>query len=161
MSRLINGGLMLLAKLGLITVILTVGYTVVVRFLFDDSPSWTFDLSSLMMLPLTFLVAAPVAAMKGHVTVDVIVDMVGPRAGRALEALGQTICAVFVLYIAYHVTDRFFDILSSGQVTGSARLPYWPAALAVPVGLIALAVEFAREAIVSVRYIFVREEAPS
>jgi TRAP-type C4-dicarboxylate transport system permease small subunit len=159
--RLISDGLMLLAKLCLVTVILAVGYTVVMRFLFDDSPNWTFDLSSLMMLPLTFLVAAPVAAMKGHVTVDVIVDLVGLRTGQAMAALGQTICAVFVLYIAYHVTDRFFDIFTSGQVTGSARLPYWPAAVAVPVGLIALGAEFAREAIVSVRHIFVREGAPS
>jgi TRAP-type C4-dicarboxylate transport system permease small subunit len=159
--RLMNVGLMRLAKLGLITVIVTVGYTVVMRLLFDDSPSWTFDLSSLMMLPLTFLVAAPVAAMKGHVTVDVIVDLVGLRSGRVLEALGQTVCAIFVLYMAYHVTDRFFEILTSGQVTGSARLPYWPAALTVPVGLIALAAEFARQAVVSVRRIVDREEASS
>ena len=161
MFRLTNGALMLLAKLGLITVILTVGYTVLMRFLFDDSPNWTFDLSSLMMLPLTFLVAAPVAAMKGHVTVDVIVDMAGLRTGRVLEALGQTVCAVFVLYMAYHVTDRFFEIFTSGQVTGSARLPYWPAAVCVPIGLIALALEFVREAIVSVRQVIDREEVPS
>jgi TRAP-type C4-dicarboxylate transport system permease small subunit len=161
MFRLINVGLMRLAKLALITVILTVGYTVVMRLLFDDSPSWTFDLSTLMMLPLTFLVAAPVAAMKGHVTVDVIVELVGVRSGRVLEALGQTACAVFVLYMAYHVTDRFFDILTSGQVTGSARLPYWPAALTVPIGLIALAAELAREAVVAIRQVFLGEEAPS
>lgn len=142
---------MLAAKLGLITVILTVGYTVVMRFLFNDSPSWTFDLSSLMMLPLTFLVAAPIAAAKGHVTVDVVTELVGPRVGRVMEAVGQTITALFIVYMAYHVTDRFFEIYTSGQVTGSARLPYWPAALAVPIGLIALAAQFAWDAVSSVR----------
>lgn len=151
MFRLINAGLMTVAKACLVVVIVSVLYTIVWRLLFNDSPNWTFDLSTLMMLPLTFLVAGPIAAEKGHVTVDVVIKMVGPRAGRVLEALGQSITAVFVLYIAYHVADRFQDILTSGQVTGSARLPYWPAALSVPIGLIALAVEFAREAAKSIR----------
>lgn len=151
MFRLINAGLMTVAKACLVVVIVSVLYTIVWRLLFNDSPNWTFDLSTLMMLPLTFLVAGPIAAEKGHVTVDVVIKMVGPRVGRVLEALGQSITAVFVLYVAYHVADRFQDILTSGQVTGSARLPYWPAALSVPIGLIALAVEFAREAAKSIR----------
>ena len=151
MFRLINAGLMAAAKACLVVVIVTVGYTVVRRLLFNDSPNWTFDLASLMMLPLTFLVAGPIAAERGHVTVDVVIEMVGPRIGRVLEALGQSIAAVFVLYVAYHVADRFQDILTSGQVTGSARLPYWPAALCVPIGLIAMGIEFAREAASSIR----------
>ena len=161
MFRLINSGLMLVAKLCLITVVLTVGYTVVMRFMFDDSPNWTFDLASLMMLPLTYLAAGAIAAAKGHVTVDVVVEMAGPRIGRMLEALGEAIAAVFVVYVAYQVSNEFFEIFTSGQVTGSARLPYWPAALCVPIGLVALAVEFAREAIVSARKAFNREEAAS
>jgi TRAP-type mannitol/chloroaromatic compound transport system, small permease component len=160
-SRLINGGLLLVAKLCLVTVVLTVGYTVVMRFVFNNSPNWTFDLSTLMMLPLTYLAAGAIAADKGHVTVDVVVEMVGPRVGRLLEAIGEAIAAVFVVYIAYHVSSEFIDIFGSGQVTGSARLPYWPAALCVPIGLVALAVEFAREATVSVRTAFKKEEAAS
>lgn len=159
--HVINRGLMLVAKLCLITVVLAVGYTVVMRFLFDDSPSWTFDLASLMMLPLTYLAAAAIATAKGHVTVDVVVEMAGPRIGRVLEALGEAIAAVFVVYLAYLVSSEFFDIFASGRVTGSARLPYWPAALCVPIGLIALAVEFARQAIVSARQAANREEAAS
>ena len=159
MFRLINSGLMLVAKLCLITVVLTVAYTVVMRFMFDDSPSWTFDLASLMMLPLTYLAAGAIATAKGHVTVDVVVEMAGPRIGRVLEALGEAIAAVFVVYVAYHVSSEFFEIFTSGQVTGSARLPYWPAALCVPIGLIALAVALARESIVSARQAFNREEA--
>jgi TRAP-type C4-dicarboxylate transport system permease small subunit len=142
-------------------VVLTVGYTVVMRFIFDDSPNWTFDLASLMMLPLTYLAAGAIATAKGHVTVDVVVEMAGPRVGRMLEALGEAIAAVFVLYIAFHVSHEFVEIFTSGQVTGSARLPYWPAALCVPIGVTALAVELARQAVVSARQALNREEAAS
>lgn len=137
--RIVDKVFIVLAAVCLIVVALSVLYTVAMRFMTGSSPNWSFDLSMLMMLPLTFLVAGPVAREKGHVSVDVIVDTVPPVLGHYLELAGKIIAALFVVYLTYISWQRFLAIFESGQVTGSAYIPHWPAALTVPIGLFVMA----------------------
>src|SRR5699024_460855 len=109
-TRLLCGGVneivMLVAKCCLLFLTISVIYGVGRRALGADSPSWIFELSTLLMLPLTFLVAAPIAARRGHVAIGVLVDPLPAPIGDAIYKIGVAVSTVFLVFLTYQSVMR-------------------------------------------------------
>lgn len=138
----VNWVLLIVACFFLSAMVISVVYGIATRAFGWGSPNWIFDLSILLMLPLTYLVAGPVAERKGHVAIDLVVDALPKKWGRYLEQAGQLVVLLFLAYATYHAFVRLTEVYASGIVTGSAFIPHWPFVIAVPLGFAALTFEY-------------------
>ena len=84
----------------IIPLILTVVYSVIVRYFFNDIVDWAFEVSLFMYGIMVMIGGGYALKHKAHVRVDIIVSYIGPRGGRYLDLLSLAIiilvCAVIV-----------------------------------------------------------------
>lgn len=145
-DRLIEA-LALLAALAIGCMAVWVTYEVVMRYLFTRPTIWTVDLSEYTLLWTTFLAAPWVLRREGHVTIDLVVNVLKPGAKRRLgifvSLLGASICAVYSWSTAQSVVEFYErDLIIRHLWEVKQYIPY----IAIPVGGALLTVEFLRRA---------------
>ena len=83
-----------------IPLILTVVYSVIVRYFFNDIVDWAFEVSLFLHGIMVMVGGGYALKYKAHVRVDIIASYIGPRWGRYLDLLSFAIiilvCAVIV-----------------------------------------------------------------
>jgi len=138
----------LLAALLYIFIMLAVCLGVVSRYVLQSPLLWVVEITAYALLYLTFLGATWLLRKEGHVTMDILVDNLRPRAQAIIGALTSLICAVMFLIIAYygiivtweHYTRGHFDSHSVMQIPDA-----YPLAV-VPIGSILLSIQLLRRA---------------
>jgi TRAP-type C4-dicarboxylate transport system permease small subunit len=127
--------------IGLIA-LLTV-WEAVTRYFFRQPATWTYPVTSYMLLFSIYLALGFTLQRGGHVSVDFVVEMASPRVRRWLDRLGHVLGLGFVLAFlvqSVRVTSRQ---LAEGQRDISAlSVPIGPISAVVPVGLTLLALTY-------------------
>jgi len=132
-------GLILLA-------IIVVCEMVFVRSVLGQSSIWQTEFATYAIVAATFLGAPYILLTRGHVNVDLVPLMSGPRLRRVLYLLGSGVALVFCLAFLYASIPWWYDAWHENQTTSSmwaARL--WVPYLAVPVGLAQLCLQYLTE----------------
>ncbi len=84
----------------IIPLILTVVYSVIVRYFFNDIVDWAFEISLFLHGIMVMVGGGYALKYKAHVRVDIIASYIGPRWGRYLDLLSFAViilvCAVIV-----------------------------------------------------------------
>jgi len=70
-------------------------YAVVMRYLFERPPEWTTDVSTFMLLFITFIPAAAVYHNDGHIKVDFIMAIVSPKTRKFLDIFTSLLGAAY------------------------------------------------------------------
>ncbi len=145
-DRLIEA-LALLAALSIGCMCVWVTYEVVMRYLFTRPTIWAVDLSEYTLLWSTFLAAPWVLKREGHVTIDLLVNALGPtsrqRLGIVVSLIGAAICAIFAWSTAFSVIEYYQRELIIRHLWEIKQyIPY----IAIPVGGTLLTIEFLRRA---------------
>ena len=84
---------------------------------------------------------------KGHIAVDVLVNKFSPRTKQILNTVNSLICAVFFGVAAWQVAKKAATLLSSGEVTETLRIIYYPFTFCAAFGCGVLALVCVTEAI--------------
>jgi TRAP-type C4-dicarboxylate transport system permease small subunit len=125
----------------------------ITRYFFRQPATWTYPVTSYMLLYSIYLALGFTLQRGGHVSVEVVVEMASPRVRRWLDRLGHVLGLTFVsvfLVQSVRVTSRQ---LTEGQRDISAlSLPMGPVSAAVPVGLALLALTYVLVLIDSFRH---------
>jgi len=66
--------------------------------------------------------------MKAHVRVDFIVDKLSLRNRMIIDAFTRVLSIILFAFIGYNFILFGIELLNSGEVSGSFRLPYYPIA---------------------------------
>jgi TRAP-type C4-dicarboxylate transport system permease small subunit len=104
------------------------------RYLFNAPVYFTIELTQLFMGLIVFLGLALTTLRRGHVTVDVLVTMLPPRARRLTDLLAS-ICTMGVLaLITWQLFDRVITNIEDGLHTTLLYLPVFPVALVMGLG---------------------------
>ena len=145
-DRLIDA-LALLAALSIGCMCVWVSYEVVMRYLFTRPTIWTVDLSEYTLLWSTFLAAPWVLKREGHVTIDLLVNVLNQamrrRLGIVVSLIGAAICAVYAGSTAQSVIEFYErDLIIRHDWEIKQYIPY----IAIPVGGTLLTIEFLRRA---------------
>ena len=158
-DRLIEA-LALLAALSIGCMCVWVTYEVVMRYLFTRPTIWAVDLSEYTLLWSTFLAAPWVLKREGHVTIDLLVNALGPtsrqRLGIVVSLIGAAICAIFAWSTAFSVIEYYLweikqyipyiaiqrELIIRHLWEIKQYIPY----IAIPVGGTLLTIEFLRRA---------------
>ncbi len=80
--------------------------------------------------------------MKGHISVDVLIMTFSKRTQRVLTVINSLICMIFFGLVAWQIFKYGNTLRSSGEVTETLRIIYYPFTYAVAVGCGVLSLTF-------------------
>jgi C4-dicarboxylate transporter DctQ subunit len=123
----------------------TVSYDVFMRYFFTRPTSWSIDFAEYILLYSTFLAAAWLLKMDGHVKVTVLHDKLGKKAQRVLDMINSVIgalaCGILTWVGAKETVESFIDkVLIIRPVT----VPKWAILWVIPFGFFLFLTYFLR-----------------
>jgi TRAP-type C4-dicarboxylate transport system permease small subunit len=128
----------------LIGIVVVMGAQVVARYLFNNSLSWSDELTKYMLVWSAFLSVS--YCIKKHISIKItqFQDMLPPRAVPWIKMLRHTIVFIFcILMIPYCVT-YVQQAISSGATSSAMKLPLYYIQAAPLVGFLLLTVRVAQ-----------------
>ena len=134
-----------IAEVMMVFIMVIVTAEIVGRYFFGYSIIWTIEVTEYCMLWITFLATAWVLKLEGHVIVDLIPNMLKPRAKATLflvlSIIGTLICVVYAWFGATVTLDLF----QKGRVLSTVlRPPAYILFSIIPIGNILLVFQFIR-----------------
>ena len=131
---------------------LIVTYNVVMRYFLSRPPVWAIEITEYAMVYATFLAAAWVLSVDGHVKIDVVTMMLSRRSQRILSvvvsALGVGTCALLGWFAVKSTHDLFVR-----EVIMMKMMPWpkWVMVAPIPVGILLTLIQFIRNLITLLR----------
>jgi C4-dicarboxylate transporter, DctQ subunit len=131
----INSILAATAAIMIVFMMLSICYSVLVRFIWGTSVPWIVEISSYLMLYITFLCMAWLQSRDGHVRIDLFTSKLGTRARAALDvftSLGGAVIGFILAWKGALVTLDYFrrDV----TVIGILDTPQYLLLAIIPVG---------------------------
>jgi TRAP-type C4-dicarboxylate transport system permease small subunit len=119
---------------------------VFVRAVLGQSSIWQTEFVTFSLVAATFIGAPYILLTRGHVAVDVLPLMSGPRQRRTLHLLGSVVALVFCGFFLYAAVPWWHEAWVKDLTTPSIwRARLWIPYLSVPVGLTLLCLQFLAE----------------
>ena len=141
--EVLNGVMAAIGALCVIFMMLAISYAVILRYLWGQPVAWVVEISSYLMLYITFLGTAWLLRKDGHVEVDLFLGNVKPRvrAGfKAITYLGGAVVGFVLFWKGLLVT---IDSYQRGvTVIGILNTPQFLLVGIIPVGGALLLLEF-------------------
>ena len=125
---------------------LVVSQMVFMRYVLGASTAWQTEFVVYAMIASTFIGAPYVLMLKGHVSVDLLPNLLGGTAKRLLDVLAALLSLAFCGLLAWSGWHYFYEALSKGWTTDTVwALPLWIPLLPLPLGIIILCLQYVAE----------------
>ena len=151
-TELLNKTLTFLAGLILIVMVLLTCANIVFR-MFWVPISGTYELMGFAGALLTAFALAYTQVKKGHISVDVLVNVFPQKVRWVLSAINNGMCFIFFMLAGWQLAIKANTLRTTGEVTETLRIIYYPFTYAVALGCVVLALilltEFLRQIIPS------------
>lgn len=139
----VNTLLAVVAAVTIIFMMFAICYSVISRFLWNKPVPWVVEVSSYMMLYITFLGMAWLQRQEGHVRIDLFLSRMSPRAIAGLDfftSLGGAAVGVILAWKGTSVTVDYFQ--RDVTVIGILNTPQYLLMGIIPIGGALLFLEF-------------------
>jgi len=131
----LSGGLVLVMMVSL-------GYDVVARHLFNSPTIWADEMSGYLLVAITFLGAAYTLTKDAHVRVDTLIDRLDGKKRRGLILVTDVISVAFLLVYAWQVYKLAIDAYVSVKIAPTLlRTPIYIPELVLPIGMTLLCLQ--------------------
>jgi len=111
------------------------------RHFFNRPIAFTFELTEIMMILVTFLGLGYVTAKNRHIEVDILVPKLPIRLQGIIGAFNSLLGIGIFALIAWKTAERASQMLRTGEITEILGLPMAPAIFIVSIGSILLCME--------------------
>jgi TRAP-type C4-dicarboxylate transport system permease small subunit len=139
--------LVILTCLILTFVTVSVCLEVVLRYFFNRPQVWVIELSEYALLYITFLGAAWVLKLEGHVTVDLVTNRLSPKGRAFFSFISFVICSIVSGVLFLYGTRVTWSYFSKGLYNPTIlEIPTAAILIVIPVGGITLLVQSVRGA---------------
>ncbi|MFH1488810.1 MAG: TRAP transporter small permease [Pseudomonadota bacterium] len=124
---------------------LIVTYNVIMRYFFARPPVWAIEITEYSMVYATFLAAAWILSVDGHVKIDILTIGLPSRSQRTLRVavsfLGIVTCALLGWFAVKSTHDLF-----AREVIMMKMMPWpkWVMVAPIPVGILLTLIQFIR-----------------
>jgi TRAP-type C4-dicarboxylate transport system permease small subunit len=136
--EVLNRLLTFLAGLILIIMVLLTCANIIFR-LFWVPISGTYELMGFAGAMLTAFALGYTQIKKGHIAVDVLVNVFPTKARWVIAAINNGMCFVFFMLAAWQLAIKANTLRTTGEVTETLRIIYYPFTYAVALGCVVLA----------------------
>ncbi len=142
----IIGFLAAVAGVAVIAIMLIMCYEVISRYFFRRAPGWPVEVCEYLLLVIAFLGAAWLLKIGGHVSVDVVVGHLNPKAQVLLNIATSAIGVIICLAIAWYGLETTIDHFQRGiAVQKVLRVPKAPLLALISLGTFLLSIQFLRQ----------------
>ncbi len=144
LDRIINA-FAFTAGLLLSFILLSVCLEVVMRYFFNRPLQWVIELTEYALLYITFLGTAWLLRREGHITVDVILNRLGPRTRNFLGIFSSVIGIVISVCLFWYGFEVAWDHFQRGIYNPTVlEFPKAPIIAIIPIGSLMLLCQFVR-----------------
>ncbi len=132
-----------LAAILLVVAIVVVCHMVFNRFIMNLPTSWQTEFVTYALLASTFLGAPWVLLTRGHVNVELIPLMLGPRGRFLLALLAYTASALLCIALTWASYQFWLEAWEAGWTSDTMWGPkLWKAYLSMPIGFFAISLQY-------------------
>ena len=129
------------------------------RYGFNTSLVWPYEVTEYSMVAITFLSLAYVQARKRHIFVEVVVTRLSSKPQAWLNIIVSLLGLAYFSLIIYGVWGMAYESLKYGlRSTTAAHLPLFPFQLIVPLGSLVLCLQFLTDIAANIRQLVRRSE---
>ena len=140
------GGLFAILLIGAAALI--VSEMVFLRYVLNASTIWQTEFVTYALVAATFLGSPYVLMEKGHVNIDILPNVSGPRVRLALEIASGAVGLTFCLLFAWSGWHHFYEAWSNDWTTDTVWAPtLWILLLPIPLGVGLLCFQYVAELI--------------
>jgi TRAP-type C4-dicarboxylate transport system permease small subunit len=107
---------------------------VLMRKLFARSVLGTVEITELMMVIVVFLAFTQTELENGHIRIDLVMSRFSKKVQAFSQLLTQTACAVLFGIMAVSTYRYAVDMMGSGEVTMTLKIPIYPFDFVIVVG---------------------------
>lgn len=135
-DRLISWLNRLLIFCGGVCLIFMIGLTCsnIIFRVFGEPIRGTFELMGFSGAMVTAFALGFTHRQKGHIAVDILVNRFSVRTKQVLNVTNSLICTIFFGVVAWQVAKKAATLLSSGEITETLRIIYYPFTFCVAFG---------------------------
>jgi len=142
----LNNCLALMAIVLLVFLMLSITYNVATRYFLGLVTKGLFETWEYTLLYIPFLGAAWLLKRDGHVSVDIVIDYLQPRARAILKTITSGLGAVVCLVLAWFGTQVTWQSFQAGyQIRGELYTPEFVILMIIPIGSFLLFIQFLRK----------------
>jgi TRAP-type C4-dicarboxylate transport system permease small subunit len=137
---------------------LIVIYEVVMRYLIKRPTTWVNDISEILLVYCTFLGAAWVLRVGGHIKVDIVVTLMRER-WQIFMGIVQDILSLFFCVVFTWITwESFWDSVVTQERTagGLFSVPLWAVYIVIPIGALLLSLQLIRQIVNGFVYLWAK-----
>lgn len=122
-------------------------FEVIARYFFNAPTSWSGELVQYCLCVLIFLALPEVTRQKGHVAIDMVPEMLSPRAQSVLRRVNALLAGGTCLIAGGIVAREVFKQFDSGLLSNAVHpIPRWWITAVIMTGLISSGMHFIRKA---------------
>jgi TRAP-type C4-dicarboxylate transport system permease small subunit len=145
LAKSLNGFNWLVLQLSMIALVLTscvLTYSVVTRYFLKTSTDWQDEASVFMLVGATFLCAAYVQSLRGHVGIEALASILPASVNRLRLILVDIASTLFCSFFAWKSWTLFHEAWVEGQTTSSSFAPpLWIPYVLMALGMTLLAIQ--------------------
>jgi TRAP-type C4-dicarboxylate transport system permease small subunit len=130
----INKVMVILGMLALLVASIVLTYSVVSRYVMQASTDWQDEAAVFCLVGATFLCAAFVQGMRGHVGIEAMATILPAAVNRWRVVAVDLLCFAFCTFFSWKSWTLFHEAWVEQQTTSSS----WAPPLSIPYGLMAL-----------------------
>ena len=130
----INRVITAVSSIALVAAALVLTYSVLSRYFLHLSTDWQDELSVFLIVGAVFMSAAAIQAQRGHVAIEAIVGLLGPRANHIRQIICDFASTVFCGYFAF----KSWTLLAEAWTENYHSESTWGPPLWIPYSLMAV-----------------------
>jgi TRAP-type C4-dicarboxylate transport system permease small subunit len=144
--KLVNRLIMVPCMLAVVAAAAILTYSVAARYFFKIPTEWQDETAVFLLMGATFFSGAYVQSFRGHVGVEAIAGVLGPRANRLRMMFVELVSFAFCAFFAWKSWTLFREALHEGHSSNSTwGPPLWIPYSLMATGMTLLAIQLALE----------------
>ena len=121
--RTFNYWMAIISAILILFATLVLSYEVVTRYFMKVANDWVIELCIYLLIAATFLAAGYTQAERGHVGIEVLDEVMSPRANRIRYLIGDVLSLIVVGFIARNAWHYTMNAYEQGWATSSTWAP--------------------------------------
>lgn len=117
---------------------------VIARYVFNTSISWVMETAEYILMFVTFVAAAWVLKKEGHVSVDIVVNLLNARKRAAVNTITSIVGVAISLIIMWYSAGSTWYHFQGGTTMSEKTIDIvlWPLMTVLPIGFFVLSIQF-------------------
>ncbi|WP_019240460.1 TRAP transporter small permease [Bacillus sp. AP8] len=129
----------------MIMMVILIFIQVVGRYIFNEAPSWTEELSRYIHIWQVWIGASYAVRLREHIRIEAFVNLFSLLGRKIFETLSIIVWFLLALFLAVIGTQLVLSSLKNGQLTPAMQLPMWIPFLAIPLGGLGMALRLIQQ----------------